>query len=119
MGVTEYGIKTGPSGSNSLYFACSEDDTSLYVSIRGRDPKPRSVVTFTIAGESFRLNTDIHGVLKTDSHVDADNFTALWSAMRKGQWMTVEFSKTERVTFTLQGASKVLPKRPCTPNFWR
>lgn len=119
MGTFEYGYKSAASGGNVVYIACSDSETSIRFSIRGRDPRPRSVVSVAVGRDTFEVITDQWGTGTTESHVAADTFVSLWSAMRAGSSMQVRFSTGETARFTLGGSAEALPKQPCKPDFWR
>ncbi len=57
--------------------------------------------------------------LKTDSHVAADNFLAIWKSLRGGKLLRVAFSHGRKIAIPLSGSAKVLGREACVPSFYR
>ena len=127
QGTMEYGYNDGSKGS-SIYIACGETTTDVWVNITGVDPAFGSSVTFVIDGDTenaYQLTTEADNTkMTTDNHVAADNFVALWDGMAKGK-KTVTYSfkdktgKTYSKTFPLAGSGAILKKDECQPTFYR
>lgn len=119
QGTLEYGIKNDSAGSDEIYIACSETSTMMYFSIGGAEPPASSQVILTIGNDEFQILTNEKGIGVTDCHVCADNFDALWPALRSGSVVWVSYQDGKRTKFTLDGSSKALPPERCKADFWR
>ena len=119
QGTFEYGIKNDSVGSDEVYIACAEDNTYISFTVGGVSPRQGSNIIMTIGPDEFVVMAGKNGYFQTASHVDADNFHALWDAMRAGQNLRVRLSTGQSTNFTLKGAAKVLPKAPCKTDFAR
>lgn len=119
QGTFEYGIKNDSAGSDEFYIACGYDFTTISFKISGVVPKQGQRVVINIGGDEFDLWLGARGDFETKSHVDSDNFYALWDALRAGQIMRVRLSSGQSTAFTLKGAAKTLPKDACQTDFAR
>jgi hypothetical protein len=98
--------------------SAAADGPGAMISINKKDPPAQSTVTIRTQGKNYQLFFDKSGKLNTDCHSCADNWVHLWSAIRRGKTMKVTYPHGEAATFSLQGASKALPKKACTPQFY-
>ena len=129
QGVAEYGYNDG--NGSSIYIACDENypestkrGVTITVSVDAVNAAPNSEVTFIVDMDSFSFRTERdESIITTNSHVAADNFTALWQAMRGGR--KVSYVIKDRIgnshlkTFGLAGSSKALSKEGCVADFYK
>lgn len=111
MGVSEYGW-SGTDGS-SVYITCdSEDNLGLNVAIRGESPKPKSDVIFRLNGQEVTFWTNADGTIEMQSRVSMNNLYFLFSELRAGETMALEFDGLTKV-FPLAGSAKGLGAGLC------
>lgn len=123
QGYVEYSVGNGP--GNSVVFNCDvgasvdgePKQTSIFVSIIGKDPPPKSLVQVFLDGKNVQLFTDAKGTIKTDCHACSDAFSYLWDNARKAKQMIVSLADGRTSTFRLAGAAKALPARHCQTGF--
>ncbi len=119
QGVSEYGVQNDSAGSDSISLSCNDEKTEMSFSVGGETPKHQRVTAYVGAQELEVMVGDDGNVL-TDSHAEADNYTALYDAMRSGQpSIRVRVASGKTATFSLKGAKDVLPEFGCQPDFAR
>jgi hypothetical protein len=119
QGTFEYGIHNDSADSDTIYIACGEEQTYISFRVGGVEPREGSIVIVTIGPDEFELSVNQWGNFPTGSHVDSENFRALWDAARSGQFMRVRLATGQSTVFTLKGAAKTLPKKACKTDFER
>lgn len=119
QGTSEYGFKNDSAGSDKIYIACGEQETTIRFTVGGKSPPPKSTVFVTIGDEEYTIITNEWGDGTTNCRVCADNFIALWEAIREGQTMWVRYADGRATRFPLAGADKVLEPDACTTDFAR
>lgn len=118
-GDFEYGIRNDSAGSDTIYIGCGEGLTYISFIVGGVQPKEGATIVATIGADEFELRADSAGNVPTASHVDSDNFHALWKAIRAGKFMRVRLNTGQSTSFTLKGAAKALPAQACETDFER
>jgi hypothetical protein len=120
QGISEYSIQNDSAGSDEFSIVCSDDwVTSINLQVGGRQPSNRSTVTIDVDADEFSFVADEGGSIRTASHVDSDNFRALWKDIRRGSFMRVRLQSGRSTTFRLRGASTVLEREACKTDFER
>lgn len=87
-------------------------------SVDGIHTPKNSSITVAIDGRTYQLFTDDAGDATTKSRIVADNYIALWAALRKGSEAIVTAQNGKSVAFSLEGSGKALPAAPCTPDHY-
>jgi hypothetical protein len=113
MGVTE--SWTRDSDRNYIGFACTNGSNgTLHVSFRGA-PATGDEISFNVDGEEFNLPLwPEDGRANVECRVCADNYTALWTALRAGSQVKVSDGVSEAV-LSLKGSASALDPEPCIP----
>ncbi len=119
QGNFEYAIKNDSAGSDEFYIGCGELPTTIRFRIGGVEPIEGQSVLINIGADEFDLRLGRQGRFETKSHVESDNFHALWDVIRSGKIMRVRLSTGQSTVFTLKGAAKALPKEACSTDFER
>lgn len=92
---------------------------SAMMTIGGIDPPPRAVIDVDIDDGEYQMGFNNNRVVRTDCKECADEYKKIWGAVRTGRWLTVKLPGGESSSFTLRGASRVVPATPCTPDYDR
>ena len=113
MGVTE--SWTRDSDGNYILFACTNGSNgTLHVNFRGA-PATGDQISFNVDGEEFNLPLwPDGGRANVECRVCADNYTALWTALRAGNQVTISDGLNESV-LSLKGSASALDPEPCIP----
>jgi hypothetical protein len=120
QGISEYSIQNDSAGNDEFSIACSDDwGTFIDLRVGGKQPSNRSTVTIDVDADEFTFAADERGRIRTASHVDNDNFRALWRDIRRGSLMRVRLQSGKSTTFRLSGASAVLEREVCKTDFER
>ncbi len=119
QGNFEYGINNDSAGSDTTYIGCGEGLTYVSFTVGGVQPKEGATIIVTIGADEFEFRADSAGNIPTASHVDSENFHALWVAIRAGQFMRVRLNTGQSTVFTLKGAAKTMPSQACQTDFER
>lgn len=121
MGWTEMG--TGDDMGNSITIACNSGGTpenelgAIYVNIAGR-PIPPGPVTFVIDGSKVSYEADDDGSINiSDCRFCANEFNAFLAMLANGRLLEITPAAGGTVTFSLQGAGKVIGPDPACPWF--
>lgn len=126
QGTFEYGYNDSSSGSG-IYIWCSEVETNMLVTINNAGPRLTSKVRFIVDGDkenAVDMYVDGSGKIATNFHVNADNFTFLWKALRAGK-KSVSYSFSDKEgrerfkEFPLKGSANALPTEACVPTFYK
>lgn len=94
-----------------------EHETSGRVVMGNGNPAVPAVVQFIIDGNPFYMAIDEQARLTTGCPMCAENFVALWSALRTGYELETRFPDGRTANFTLEGSGTVLPEEPCIPDY--
>jgi hypothetical protein len=113
MGVTE--SWTQDSARNYILFSCTNGSNgTLHVNFRGA-PATGNQISFNVDGEEFNLPLwPDDGRADVECIVCADNYTALWAALRAGSQVKVSDGVSEAV-LSLKGSASALDPEPCVP----
>ena len=111
MGVLEHGW----SGSDrtAIYITCDgQRMPGLRVSIRGRDPKPKSDVIFEVNGQTIKFWTLADGEIEMVSDVSMNNLDFLFKELKSGERLIVKFNGISK-SLPLKGSAKGLGEGLC------
>lgn len=117
QGTVEYGLKNDSAGSDYFYIACAPKGASISITVSGRSAPPNSDIFVAIDDDELTLYADERGDVQTQTHVDSDNFRALWSYIRNGHAMHVRFLTGESTVFKLKGTLNIFDTDPCDTQF--
>lgn len=122
QGITEYRVDNaqGDEFNISCDIEASKnggDGTAILVTIGGNDPEPGSAVKVVVDGETFALQANQASMIGTDCAACSEHFKTLWGKLRAAKTMSVQLGKSAPASFSLEGASTVLPATPCKTGF--
>ena len=122
QGITEYRVDNaqGDEFNISCDIEASKnggDGTAILVTIGGKDPEPGAAVRVVLDGETFPLQANQASMIGTDCAACSEHFKTLWGRLRTAKTMSVQLGKTPPASFSLEGASIVLPATPCKTGF--
>jgi len=121
QGWIEYRVENGP--GNSFMIACDEaysggqKETHISVSIRDKSPPAESSAKLFVDGKEFWMGVDAKQELSTDCRACDANFDAIWQNLRTGRTLLVLLADGRTSSFSLKGAGRALPKKPCKTAF--
>jgi len=106
---------------NGAEFRISCDDTGtggamVWVRIAGRELLAGGFAQLGFANRSLKLRTP-NEYVATATKRESNAFKTVWQMVRKGGKLKVELSDFRKASFSLDGASKVLPAKACLTTF--
>lgn len=115
MGVVE--ASTEDSKGNSLTMSCQDGmNGRVYLTLSGQPAT--GDVRFLVDGQSYELSAWADGGrLNVECRACADNYMALWVALRAGKQLTVSDGTNEAI-LSLNGSADALSPDPCMPEGW-
>lgn len=115
MGTVEASIDDGM--GSSLTMSCQDGTNGqVYLNLSGQPAT--GVVRFDVGGQIFELPALYEGGrLNVECRACADNYTALWTALRSGTQVIVSDATNEAI-LSLEGSSNALSPEPCIPDGW-
>ena len=115
MGVVEASIDEGI--GSSLTMSCQNGmNGQVYLNLSGQPAT--GVVRFDVDGQIFELPAWAEGGrLNTECRACADNYMALWEALRSGTQVIVSDATNEAI-LSLNGSADALSPEPCMPEGW-
>lgn len=115
MGVTEASTSDGK--GNSLTMSCQDGmNGQIYLTLDGQPAM--GDVRFDVDGQSFELSSWAErGRLNVECKACADNYMALWEALRAGSQVTIT-AANRQATLSLDGSADALSPEPCVPEGW-
>lgn len=108
QGVSEFVIKG--KGQSQLYLSCedygSQPATVIFTDANGHEvsmDEDKNLQVSIDGGESIDIS-------ESDSRVGSNNLVLAWTQLRNGKQVSVSGEGVKPATFTLAGATKVLPE---------
>ena len=121
QGVIEYSTDADNSSFRLFDGSASGflDKVGFSVSVKGRDPEPKSIVKVLIEQRTFEFPIDRDGYANTNCRICALEWDGLWHSMRSGRTMIVTLQSGESAEFSLRGSAKLLGSEPFKADFYR
>ena len=112
MGVVEASTSDGK--GNSIIMSCQDGmNGQIYLTLAGQPAT--GDVRFVVDGQSFELSAWAEGGrLNVECSACADNYLALWEALRAGSQVTISAANNQ-ATLGLDGSADALSPEPCMP----
>ena len=97
---------------------------SASLTINGQTPPPGSIAKINVTGlgddpAEFRFSVGESGQITTNCRECADNYLAMWRALRRGYDVIVTLEDGTTSTFSLKGTTNALAEKACVPDFYR
>ena len=116
MGVTETTTRD-PLGNDVMLTCTGGQDGKVFVEFLGV-PAAGGPITFEVDDNRFEMTVWADGGrLNLDCRVCADNYTALWQALRSGSNLIIT-QGSNQARFSLRGSATALDPVPCLPEVW-
>ena len=116
-GVVEY--LTENSSGDSFMLSCKAGGHSSLASgrivIGGTGPGKKGSIKVSIDGVGLNVAVGQDAGMTTGCLTCAENYVAMWTALRTGYDLEVQFQDGRNAKFSLEGSGTVLPELPCMP----
>lgn len=113
QGILAYNLFGTASDKDMVSIQCAPDGASVAVRLSDRPTQLNHQFDVTIDREKFKLLNADGDLVATDTPVGANWFRHFWSRLRTGRTMTIRFDDGRVGHFSLAGAARVLPRKPC------
>ncbi|WP_296677599.1 hypothetical protein [Novosphingobium sp.] len=115
QGIIYYGAIGQRGAGDRLSFECNATGATITSELRGSPAK--GLVHVTVDGTKTMFSPDEDGAITTDTPIERDNFRWLWGKVRSGKVLTLRYDDGRTGTFSLRGAARVLPSKPCMTEY--
>lgn len=107
QGSTEYQVQG--EGQSGLYFSCNPDENTF---VQFTDAQGKQVSSLDEGGSVYASVDGKPSLLINDTFSDAGSaaFMQFWKQLRTGKSVVITAEHLQSVTFSVAGASRVLPK---------
>lgn len=107
QGSTEYQVQG--EGQSGLYFSCNPDENTF---VQFTDTQGKQVSSLDEGGSVYASVDGKPSLLINDTFSDAGSaaFMQFWKQLRTGKSVVITAEHLQSVTFSVAGASRVLPK---------